>query len=610
MLTYVYYDGYWVEWASSKIGASGPTGASGATGPTGATGEGIAAGGTEGQILAKIDGVDYNTEWIDNYTSQIKHDVKLGESISKGQVVYVSSADGTNMIVSKASNATEATSSKTLGLLETSGITNDIVKVIAEGLLAGLDTSAATAGDPVWLGTSGNLIYGLTNKPVAPAHLVFIGIVTRVQQNNGEIFVKVQNGYELNEIHDVTMVGKQDGYVLAWNAADSLYEFVSPQSGPTGPTGVAGEIGATGPTGATGPQPWTFVGAYDNGADYGYGDAVSYSGGFYYRTGNPNNPGYPPTPGAVNASWTPVADGGATGPTGSTGDVGSTGAQGDIGPTGPTGATGDIGATGPTGATGADSTVSGPTGPTGMTGSQGVQGPTGPTGATGLTGNTGATGPTGPTGPGISGVTASASELNILDGATLSTTELNYVDGVTSSIQTQLGDKASLLGVETLSNKTLLTPIISETNSGLSYTEFTGLSLLNGNMFEAAYITATAFAGYNAQVSNTGAGGQVIYLTSNATSNGTLNISWTDAKTLDSRLPVGKTVTLTVMITNGSTAYYPTAFQIDGSSITPKWQGGTAPTSGNANSIDVYSFAILKTASSTYTVLASQTKFA
>jgi predicted heme/steroid binding protein len=163
----------------------------------------LAAGGTAGQILSKIDATDYNTQWIDNYATQLKHEVKLGATITKGKAVYVSSADGTNMIVSAASNATESTSSKTLGLLETGGITNDIVKVVTEGLLAGLDTSTATIGDSVWLGVNGALLYGLANKPVAPAHLVFIGVVTRVNSNNGEIFVKVQNGFELNEIHDV-----------------------------------------------------------------------------------------------------------------------------------------------------------------------------------------------------------------------------------------------------------------------------------------------------------------------------------------------------------------------------------------------------------------------
>ena len=154
------------------------------------------------------------------YTAVLKHPVKAGEAINKGQAVYVSSADGTNMIVTKASNATEATSSKTIGLLETTLANNGIGNVITEGLLAGLDTTGATnAGDPVWLGTGGNLIYGLANKPYAPAHLVFIGIVTRINANNGEIFVKVQNGFELKEIHDVDLITTTpvNGHILGYN---------------------------------------------------------------------------------------------------------------------------------------------------------------------------------------------------------------------------------------------------------------------------------------------------------------------------------------------------------------------------------------------------------
>lgn len=173
----------------------------------------IPAGGTTGQILAKINSTDYNVEWIDNYTSQVRHEVKLGETINKGQAVYVSGSSGTNMIVSKASNTSEATSSKTMGLLITSGVTNNFRYIITEGLLTGtgsepLDTNSANVGDPVWLGTNGNLIYGLTNKPYAPNHLVYIGVVTRKSATVGEIFVKIQNGYELNEIHDVDLISK------------------------------------------------------------------------------------------------------------------------------------------------------------------------------------------------------------------------------------------------------------------------------------------------------------------------------------------------------------------------------------------------------------------
>ena len=160
-----------------------------------------------------INGVSYdltaNRSWTITtpYVSKLQHEVKAGVAINKGQAVYVTGADGTNMIVGLASNASEATSSKTMGLLDATVSTNGFANVVTEGLLAGLDTSTAgAAGDPVWLGTGGNLIYGLGSKPYAPAHLVFIGIVTRKNSNNGEIFVKVQNGFELKEIHDVDLI--------------------------------------------------------------------------------------------------------------------------------------------------------------------------------------------------------------------------------------------------------------------------------------------------------------------------------------------------------------------------------------------------------------------
>ena len=79
---------------------------------------------------------------------------------------------------------------------------------------------------------------------------------------------------------------------------------------------------------------------------------------------------------------------------------------------------------------------------------------------------------------------------------------------------------------------------------------------------------------------------------------------------LNSILSTGQSVTCTLLVTNGATAYRPTAFQIDGSAVTPKWQGGYTPVTGNASSIDVYTFAIVKTASATYTVLAAQTQYA
>lgn len=161
-----------------------------------------------------------NTDRVDRVT------VKLATAINKGQAVYVSSASGTNIIVSKASNTSELTSSKTIGLLETTGAINAIVNVITDGILTGLNTLSATIGDPVWLGVNGDLIYGLINKPFAPAHLVYIGVVTRVNENNGEILVKVQNGFELKEIHDVDLITTTptNNQGLLYDSATSLWK--------------------------------------------------------------------------------------------------------------------------------------------------------------------------------------------------------------------------------------------------------------------------------------------------------------------------------------------------------------------------------------------------
>lgn len=179
---------------------------------------------------------DPSTIVLPSYVSTVKHLVKsdYNGTINAGQAVYVTGSTGnagTNMLVNKASNNIEMTSSKTMGLLETSLNKNGIGYVITEGLLAGLNTNGANPGDPVWLGVDGNLIYGLTNKPVAPAHLVFIGIVTRAQQNNGEIFVKVQNGFEVEELHNVVLTSKQAGDTIVWNGGNWINRNINGATG-------------------------------------------------------------------------------------------------------------------------------------------------------------------------------------------------------------------------------------------------------------------------------------------------------------------------------------------------------------------------------------------
>jgi hypothetical protein len=102
----------------------------------------------------------------------------------------------------------------------------------------------------------------------------------------------------------------------------------------------------------------------------------------------------------------------------------------------------------------------------------------------------------------------------------------------------------------------------------------------------------------------------VEYITGAATGNWTTNIRGNVGTTLNSIMAIGEQISVVLLNTNTGTAYYPTGFEIDGSVVTPKWLGGTAPSSGNINSIDAYVYTIIKTANATYTVLASQNKFA
>lgn len=99
------------------------------------------------------------------------------------------------------------------------------------------------------------------------------------------------------------------------------------------------------------------------------------------------------------------------------------------------------------------------------------------------------------------------------------------------------------------------------------------------------------------------------YYTADATADWTLNFRGDASTTLDSLLAVGEAVTASFLATIGTSAYYPTAFQVDGSAVTPEWQNAAAPTAGNASQIDVYTFTIVKTASATFTVLGSNTTF-
>ena len=104
----------------------------------------------------------------------------------------------------------------------------------------------------------------------------------------------------------------------------------------------------------------------------------------------------------------------------------------------------------------------------------------------------------------------------------------------------------------------------------------------------------------------------VLFYTSNASANWTVNLRASSGTSLNTALATGQSVTVAFLVTQGSTAYYNSSVQVDGttSGVTTRWQGGTAPTAGNASSVDIYTYTVIKTANATFSVFASQTKFA
>ena len=127
------------------------------------------------------------------------------------------------------------------------------------------------------------------------------------------------------------------------------------------------------------------------------------------------------------------------------------------------------------------------------------------------------------------------------------------------------------------------------------------------NIQEPANITATAA---NATINIDILSNVVVYCTANATGNFTVNFRGNAGTTFNNAVPANVSVSASLVTAQGATAYYNSLVQVDGATVTPKWQGGTAVSGGNPNAIDVYSFTIIKTAATpTYVVLGSQTKF-
>jgi hypothetical protein len=200
--------------------------------------------------------------------------------------------------------------------------------------------------------------------------------------------------------------------------------------------------------------------------------------------------------------------------------------------------------------------------------------------------------------------------------------------------QANLGGAVNLAGPNTASTVTFTLPSADGTSGQALVTNGSGtLSFANAGASVSTANTWTATQTFNGTSSTFGTSlldsnevvnvvaaapsattnfyvqsGSVQYYTSNAANNWTLNIAFSSGTSLNTALATGQSVTFTLITTQGSTAYYANAITIDGTSVTPKWIGG-APTAGNASGLDVYRFAVVKTASATYTVLASLTQY-
>jgi len=148
---------------------------------------------------------------------------ETGSVLTKGTVVYISGASGNKPLAQRAIANSDATSAQTFGLVQEDIANNQNGCVVVKGDLIGIDTTAYTEGAQLYL--SGSIAGSYTTtKPVAPLHLVYVGVVTRSHVTQGQIEVGIQNGYELDEIHDVLITSKSDNQILAYEQSSNLWK--------------------------------------------------------------------------------------------------------------------------------------------------------------------------------------------------------------------------------------------------------------------------------------------------------------------------------------------------------------------------------------------------
>jgi len=143
-------------------------------------------------------------------------------TITKGQVVYIFGASGDRASVKLAKNTSDTFSSKTLGIVRENIASGAAGWITTQGQVSGINLGAYTAGDILWLDS---IPGGFTKtKPQAPYHAVFVGVVERANAGNGLIYVKPQNGVELDELHDVKITSIANNEIIRYNSSLGYWE--------------------------------------------------------------------------------------------------------------------------------------------------------------------------------------------------------------------------------------------------------------------------------------------------------------------------------------------------------------------------------------------------
>ena len=219
--------------------ANGGTSSSTATGALAALGAIGSITSTNGSVSVASSGTNIDLSVTvaaatNNVIVQVRNNT--GATLTKGTVVYINDVIGQIPTVAKALATADATSAQTLGMISENLANNSNGYVTIIGLIDDINTNSYQDGDQLYL--SGTTAGTFTNtKPYAPTHLVYVGVVQYAHQNHGKIFVKVQNGYELDELHDVVARYPTSGQTIVYNSASGLW-LTAPLPLTAGVTGI------------------------------------------------------------------------------------------------------------------------------------------------------------------------------------------------------------------------------------------------------------------------------------------------------------------------------------------------------------------------------------